>query len=107
MKRGKSNNKNNNFKKTLVVTILSSLLFSLLAAYIQFNGQKSANSCSYLDPITIDLLAFIAGLFLVIEGFARIIEHKDASLKMQFSRMVRVAGGCAIMTLHLMQFVHK
>ncbi|MEN9626576.1 MAG: hypothetical protein RL557_904 [archaeon] len=107
MKRGKPRNKNNNLKKTILITIFSSIIFSLLAVYIQINGQKSNNGCSYLDPITIDLLAFIAGLFLVVEGFARIIENKDALLKQQFSRMVRVAGGFAIMTLHVMQFLHK
>ncbi|MBS3080503.1 hypothetical protein J4221_03455 [Candidatus Pacearchaeota archaeon] len=104
-KRLKKNNKN--FKRTLLVTFIFSLSAIILAIYVQINGQKSVLGCSYLDPITIDILAFLASLFLIIEGMARIIEHPSASVKRQFTRIIRVSAGFAILTLHIMQFVHK
>ena len=52
-------------------------------------------------------LCSVAGLFLVIDGIHRIWEHKDARLKNQITRSIRVALGCAILTLHIMQFIHK
>ncbi len=74
---------------------------------IQLNAQSKIELCSYLDPIVIDIFALIFGLFLVIEGLAGIYEHPSASSKRQFTRIVRVAMGFAILTLHIMQFVHK
>ncbi|MEK6872169.1 MAG: hypothetical protein AABX16_04670 [Nanoarchaeota archaeon] len=105
MRRGKK--EKNNIKKTLLVTLFFSLLSIGLAAYVQWNGQNNVLGCSYLDPIIIDVLAFSAGLFLVIEGCARILEHPSATLRRQSTRIIRVAAGCAILTLHIMQFVHK
>lgn len=97
-----------NLKRTLIFTIVFCLIVILLVVYIQIYGQnKIVTGCSYLDPITIDLLAFFVALFLVIEGFARIFEHPNASLKRQLTRTIRIAFGCAILTLHIMQFVHK
>ncbi|MFA5856538.1 MAG: hypothetical protein WC867_04220 [Candidatus Pacearchaeota archaeon] len=63
--------------------------------------------CSYLDPIIIDILAFIAGLFLIIEGFYEIHRYKESKLTNQTTRIIRIAFGCAIVTLHIMQFLHK
>jgi hypothetical protein len=98
----------NNLKKTLLVASLVSLIVIVLVTYVQLSGQnKIAVGCSYLDPITIDLLAFLAALFLVIEGFARIIEHPHASLIRQTTRIIRIAFGFSILTLHIIQFMHK
>ena len=97
-----------NLKKTLIFTAVFCAVIILIVVYIQIYGQnKIAVGCSYLDPITIDLLAFFAALFLVFEGFARIFEHPNASLKRQFTRVLRIAFGCAILTLHIIQFIHK
>lgn len=100
--------KESNLKKTLIVTFIISLIVIISVALIQLYGQsKIVSGCSYLDPITIDLLAFLAALFLVIEGFARIIEHPHASLSRQTTRIIRIAFGFAIVTLHIIQFMHK
>ncbi len=100
--------KKNKLKTTLLFTLVLSLMTIALAITVQLKGESSVKiDCSYLDPITIDILAFIAGLFLIIEGFFRIYEHPNASLKSQFTRCIRVAGGCALLTLHILQFVHK
>jgi len=95
-------------ERTLIVTAIVCLIVVVLVTCVQLFGQsKIAYGCSYLDPITIDLLAFLAALFLVVEGFARIIEHPHANLKRQTTRIIRIAFGCAILTLHIIQFVHK
>lgn len=98
----------NQYHKTLCWTIGVSLTIIIFVTVIQIYGQnKIVQGCSYLDPITIDFLAFFAALFLVIEGFYRISEHKTASLKRQSTRIIRIAFGCAILTLHIIQFMHK
>ena len=96
-----------NLRKTLFVTFAISFLAVILAMLVQLNAQSKIELCSYLDPIVIDIFALIFGLFLVIEGLARIYEHPNASLKRQFTRIIRVAMGFAILTLHIIQFVHK
>ena len=99
--------KNNKLKETLIVTFVFSTILIIISILVQIRGQNSVYGCSYLDPILIDILAFSASLFLIIEGLARIIEHPNASLKRQLTRILRVAMGFAILTLHIMQFVHK
>jgi len=95
-------------KKTLILTLIVCIIAVGSATYVQLKAQSEVTEkCSYLDPITIDLLAFIAALFLFVEGIARIIEHPSASLKRQATRIIRVAFGAAIMTLHIIQFIHK
>jgi len=77
-------------------------------ALIQFYGQSKINSqCSYLDPILVDFLAFGAALFLFLEGIYRIFENPNYSLKKQITVIIRIAFGCAIITLHIIQFIHK
>ena len=97
-----------NLYKTLIFTVICSLIVITFVTFIQLNSQSEINfKCSYLDPILIDVLAFSAALFLVIEGFARIFEHPHASLKRQFTRTIRIVLGFAIITLHFIQFLHK
>ena len=104
IKRGKMKN----FHKTLLFTILLSLVVIVISIITQLSGEsRIIGRCSYLDPVIIDILAFSAALFLVAEGFCRIFEHKSASLKRQFTRMIRIAFGFAILILHIMQFLHK
>ncbi len=97
-----------NSEKTTVFTIGLSLATIIAMFLVQIKAQGKVDIlCSYLDPIIVDILAFSAGLFLVIDGIHRIWEHKDARLKNQITRSIRVALGCAILTLHIMQFIHK
>ncbi|MEK6906719.1 MAG: hypothetical protein AABW81_03790, partial [Nanoarchaeota archaeon] len=85
-----------------------SLIAIAIAFTVQFKSQNKIEVlCSYLDPVVIDILAFSGGLFLIADGIYRIWEHKDASLKKQITRSIRVALGFTIVTLHIMQFVHK
>ena len=97
-----------NYLKIKIFTIAFCIIIILIALFIQLNGQNLLpQKCSYLDPITIDLLAFIVGIFLVIEGIYRINEHKNMGLRKQFTRIIRVGIGCTIITLHVLQFLHK
>jgi len=106
--KGLENVEENKLKRTLIFTISFCIIVILIVIYVQIYGQnKIVVGCSYLDPITIDLLAFFAALFLFIEGFVRILEHPNATIKRQLTRTIRIAFGCAIMTLHILQFIHK
>ena len=98
---------NNNLKKTLLTTFISSFLAVILATSVQLNGQRSTNGCSYLDPILIDILAFLASIFLIVEGLARIYEHPNATIKRQLTRIIRIMAGFGILALHIIQFIHK
>lgn len=100
--------KTGNLKRTIIFTGVLCLIIVIFVSYIQLYGQnKITVRCSYLDPIIIDLFAFFAGLFLVLEGIAKILQNPKATIKRQFTRVLRIAFGCAIITLHIIQFVHK
>ena len=97
-----------NIHKTILFTVILCLVVISTALYVQLTGEsKIGLGCSYLDPITVDLFAFLVAVFLVIEGIVRIAEHPQASLKRQLTRPIRIAIGCAIITLHVLQFLHK
>jgi len=97
-----------NLKKTLIVTSIVCFVVILSSVIIQLTGQnKITFACSYLDPITIDILALSAALFLIIEGFVRIFEYPKATLLNQITRIIRISFGFAILTLHVIQILHK
>jgi len=101
-------NKIRNFYKTTIFTFALSLLFIFSAIIVQIKGQSELEiNCSYLDPITIDIFAFIFALFLVTEGMHKIYQDKDAVLKKQATRSIRVSVGMAIITLHILQVFYK
>ena len=96
-----------NIYKTLLVTLILVLISISLTLYVQLSGQNLVSACSYLDPFVIDILAFTVALFLIVEGLVRILEHPQASLRRQITRPIRIAIGCAIVTIHILQFIHK
>ena len=106
-RKNKPDNKTNNIRKTAYFTIALSFIAIILAMILQLNVQSKVNACSYLDPIIIDLLAFLLALFLIVEGLARIYEHPSATVKRQFTRIFRVSAGFAILTIHIMQLIYK
>jgi len=106
-RKNKIDNKNNNLKKTIYALFSISFIAIILGMFIQLDAQSKVNSCSYLDPITIDIIAFLSALFLIVEGLARIYEHPSVTVKRQFTRIIRVAGGFMILIIHIIQFIHK
>ena len=80
---------------------------NLVSFFFQLKNQDSLQNCSYFDPVTVDFLAFFIAIFLIVEGIYRISEHKNMSIKNQFTRSLRIAFGCAILTTHIVQFIHK
>lgn len=97
-----------NLTKTLIFTLILCSICASVSVYVQLDGwEKVGIKCSYLDPVLIDLLAFLFAIFLIIEGIARIIEHHQASLRRQLTRSIRIAIGISIVTIHIMQFIHK
>ena len=96
-----------NLRKTLQVTFVFSLICSAGAFMIQSQANKATNACSYLDPITIDIVAFLFGVFLLSEGLHDIFSHRMSRVKEQWARSFRVGIGCSILVIHIMQFLHK
>ena len=94
--------------KTKIFTLVLCCVAILISLLVQLSGYNLiSEGCSYLDPILIDVLAFSVGIFLVLDGLYRISEHKNMALRNQFTRSIRVAIGFAIITIHIMQFIHK
>jgi hypothetical protein len=96
-------------RKALVATGIFSISAIVFAYFVQRKAENnlSGTRCSYLDPISIDILAFTAGIFLICDGLYELLEHKDLSQKARIMVSIRVAFGFAIVTLHTMQFIHK
>ena len=106
--------KNENARKKDIRTSLAVTgIFSVGAIVTAYTIQRQAEvnlgdlKCSYLDPISIDFLAFAAGIFLVCDGFYEILWHKDLLPQGKILASLRTAFGFAILTLHAMQFLHK
>jgi|ETN01SMinimDraft_4_1059930.scaffolds.fasta_scaffold264366_1 uncharacterized membrane protein SirB2 len=96
------------FDKTRAVLIVLSIIVLGIVFLTQIYGKSSiTTACSYLDPIYIDIFAFLAGLFLVVEGGISIYKNKAFALKKQWGRILRIILGFSILTLHTMQFIHK
>lgn len=96
-----------NLRKTTMLLAIGSAISVTIAFSIQNKANQSVSACSYLDPITIDIVALIMGAFLVIEGVWDILHHATAYLKSQITRCIRVWLGVCILTIHIMQFLHK
>jgi hypothetical protein len=99
--------KNISLYRTLLVTCLFSLGCIFVAFMIQNQANHSVTSCSYLDPISVDILATIFAFFLISEGLFDIFRCKHYPLKSQLTKSIRVGLGFAILTIHVMQFIHK
>ena len=104
----KKRNKLTPYQRTRLIALFCVLLSAVIAGGVQIKGQSEVgDGCSYLDPVTIDILAFAVAIFLVIEGFYRLSEHKNMSVKNQFTRIIRISVGTAIIAIHSLQFLHK
>jgi predicted metal-binding membrane protein len=96
-----------NITKSYLFTAGLSLIAVVITLFVQLTGQSSVSGCSYLDPIAIDILALLGGFFLIAEGIFKIAKYKKESLKHQLTRSIRVALGCAIVCIHILQLLHK
>lgn len=93
--------------KTLILAAAMSSASGYSAYSIQTAANKKVSACSYLDPITIDIVAFLAGVFLIIESLVDIFKHKDSLVHSQIVRCLRLCFGTSIVVIHVMQFIHK
>ncbi|MEK6873907.1 MAG: hypothetical protein AABW91_03605 [Nanoarchaeota archaeon] len=97
-----------NFHKTLLFTIILCLITIITTSFVQLKANDILeNSCSYFDPVMVDILAFLLAIFLISEGSYRVYEHANFSLKKQITRSIRIACGFGILTLHVIQFFYK
>jgi len=94
--------------KTFLMTLSFSLAGILSCICIQLRGERSVDArASYLDPWLIDIIAFSAAVFLVIEGIVRQVQTRDVAVSKQITRAIRIAIGAGVMTIHIIQFMHK
>ncbi len=93
--------------KALILAIAMSGASGYLAYRIQSEASSRVAGCSYLDPITVDIVAFIVGMFLIIESLVDICKHKDSLIHSQITRCLRMCFGTSIVVIHIMQFMHK
>lgn len=92
---------------SLGFSIFLSFISSCVAYAIQLQANQAVNSCSYLDPIIIDIVALCAGIFLIAESLVDIVKHKESVFVQQLSRCARMCLGSSVVTIHIMQFLHK
>ena len=97
----------NKFERTIAILILFCIFTAVIFFYIRVSYSDKEMHCSYIDPITIDLIAFLAASFLFFEGIYRIIEHREDSVNRQLTRVIRIASGFAIMVIHFIYFIYK
>ena len=93
--------------KTLVLAFSLCLCSGYLGFIIQTSANKRVSSCSYLDPITVDIFALIITVFLFIEGLVAIFNHKESKVASQITRCLRMCIGSGIFVVHVLQFIHK
>ena len=55
--------------------------------------------------VTIDWFAFLAGIFLIVEGIWKMLKSKEAFFPNQFFRVLRIIIGTNVFTIHLLQFM--
>ena len=99
--------RNKNLFQTLLVTYLLSFVCIGAAFMLQYQANRSVKSCSYLDPLVVDIWATVFAIFLILEGFVDIFSHKSYPLRSQLTKAIRVSLGFAVLTMHIMQFIHK
>jgi hypothetical protein len=94
-------------QKTYLWTALCAAVSGILAFCVQSEANKVVRSCSYLDPITVDILALMIGFFLLGEGLVDIRRHAESRVLSQSGRIARVSIGVSILVIHAMQFLRK
>ncbi len=99
--------KNKNLTNTLILTSVLSFIFGFGAYLIQTKAISSVSSCSYADPLVIDILALLFAPFLIIEGTIDIFKHKISSPVSQLARILRINVGVSITVIHIIQLMHK
>lgn len=96
----------NKYNNTLAYTWGISVFAIVFSWVMQKSFESDLVKCRYVDPWMIDILAFAAGIYLILDGFAEIKQHKHAVWKNHIGRMVRIGIGFAVITLHLLYVVH-
>ena len=94
-------------QKTFLWTGGCAVFSGTMAFLVQSEANKVVRSCSYLDPITVDILALMIGFFLVVEGLVDIRRHAESRVLSQAGRIARVSVGVSILVIHIMQFLRK
>jgi hypothetical protein len=60
---------------------------------------------SVSGPVVVDYWAFATGVFLLSESLWRFLTSKEHSWAINLGRLLRIAAGICIFTIHLLQFL--
>ena len=82
-------------KYFVIIPILITL--TAYCAYKVYNAQHS--------EIIIDYVAFLGGIFLAIEATYKILRSKESVWPEQSSRLLRLAIGTCVFSIHTLQFM--
>ena len=83
---------------TLAAIVACAAIVSAVTVYI-FNTSFAHN--------TVDYFSFFAALFLIIDGFYKIIHYRsEPYFPNQFVRHIRIILGTCILTIHILQYVY-
>ena len=81
----------------------------ILIALLIIITAGGAVTCQLFDTLAADLIidwvAFLAGIFLMVEGLYKIFSSKNPTLRDQVLRAIRVLIGTCVFTIHLLQFM--
>ena len=85
------------------------VLLVTLAAIIVCVAIASAITARIFNPSfahnTVDYFSFFAALFLIIDGFYKIVHYKsEPYFPNQFVRHIRIILGTCILTIHILQY---
>jgi hypothetical protein len=87
-------------KKIIMIPVLFVLVL------ITFSITCRVFDSSFADA-TIDWFAFLAGIFLVVEGTYRFFRSASKTRPEQAARLFRMIIGTCVFTIHLLQFMRK
>jgi len=81
-------------KQRLILVIILTMLVTSFCFVMSDTPDKV-----YLNPFYVDIIVFMAGLYLLVDGFLYLEKKRF------YSNVLRVAIGTAIITIHFMQFI--
>ena len=86
-------------KKRLLLVLCFAVLMMIAFCIVCYSFDTK------FADLTIDWVAFVAGIFLMIEGSWRLFTTNDPFFPLQLFRIIRAIIGVNIFTIHLLQFM--
>ncbi len=92
------------FTRAVRISFGLSIIAIHLGQFLQFRVMSS--EIAEIQINWVDYTALGASLFLIIEGLTKILASNSPLFPFQISRLLRVAIGSIVLTIHVLQFIH-